>query len=254
MRMPKWIWVFLALGISSGIYFSIRYGLRPKPIPQLNPTVFDSPDQIGVVTYRALRASLRAERVLVLGSDTAIQGYQDIWNGFVHAAVADGIKMDTVFERSDLQIPEALKTAKVSEVKPEEIMSAEFTKEIQNAYQSGEMAVIQILNIEATHLTPGTLTRRLQQLPNLPVISISMLPLAVNQQGLDQLEPRCVDPRNDDKPEDRFACAASRISRRYLRKHLPADKWVAAIERHGLKEYLLFISMPHPPQAAESKN
>jgi len=231
--------------LSSGIYFSIRYGLQPKPIPQLNPTVFDNPEQIGIVTYHVLRASLRQERLIVLGSSLAIQGYESIWDGFVKAALADGIKLDNVFQREDLQTPPTLKSEKIRAVKESDLMRPSFLTEVQKGYQRGEMEVLHLLNLESTHLISGTVTRNLQELPNLPVISISMLPMAVRQEDLEQLQPACVDPRNDGKPEDRLGCAASRISRKYIRKRLPHDKWVAAIERYGLKEYLLFVSAPH---------
>lgn len=243
--MPKWIWVLFALSVSSGIYFSIRYGLQPKPIPQLNPTVFENPEEIGVVTYRALRASLRQERVLVLGSAPALQDYQAIWNGFVKAALADGIKIDHVFEREDLQLPSALSASHVRIVKAGEIQAPAFANDIRADYERGDLEVIHILNSESTHLMPDTVTRKLQQLPDLPVVSISMLPMAVREEDLERLEPHCMDPRTDNNPSDRLGCAAARISRHYLRKHLPQDKWVAAIERHGLKEYLLFVSAPH---------
>lgn len=243
--MPKWMWVALALGVSSGIYFSIRYGLRPKPIPLLNPSNFERPDQIGVVTYKALRPSLRQERVLVLGSTQLISGYESIWDGFVRAAVADGVKIDSVFERADLNMPEALKNSLVHSVTAVELESPAFVNDVKNAYQRGEMALIHILSLEATHLIAGTVTNRLQALPELPVVSISMLPMAVRQEDFEQLQPHCVDPRRENIGEARLWCEASRISRIYLRKHLSTDKWVAAIERHGFKEYLLFVSAPH---------
>gem|GEM_PF-1350357 len=250
LEMPKWFWALLAFLLSTGIYFSIRFGLQPKPIPQLNPTVFDNPEQIGVVTYHVLRASLRAERVLVLGSSLAISNYQEVWDGFVKAALADGIKLDNLYQREDLVTPPTLKSEKVRSVKAADLNQKAFLDEVRAGYQRGEIELLHLLNLESTHLIPGTVTRSLQELPNLPVMSISMLPMAVRQQDLEQLQPVCVDPRIDGQPEERLGCAAARISRKYIRKRLPHDKWVAAIERYGLKEYLLFISEPHqtPPE------
>jgi hypothetical protein len=241
--MPKWIAVALALTLSLGVYFSIRYGLRPKPIPQLNPTVFENAEQIGAIAYRALRAQLHTERVVVLGSTLSVKGYESVWNGFVKAAIADRIRIDVVFQRVDLALPAALANEVIRPVTIEDLTKAEFVTEVQSAYQRGQLALIHILSTESTHLLPNTVTRKLQALPNLPVVSISMLPMAVRQEDLEQIH--CVDPNGDSSNEDRLGCAASRISRRYLRKRLPHDKWVAAIERHGLKEYLLFVSEPN---------
>lgn len=235
--------MLLALGISSGVYFSIRYGLQPKPIPQLNPTVFDNPEQVGVVTYHALRPTLRQERVLVIGSSEAIKEYDQIWSGFVKAAQADGVKVDIVFQRDGLTLPTAVQGIKTEAI--HDLASPELLDHIKGTYQRGELALIHVKNVEATHLIADTITRRLQQLPNLPVVSISMLPLAVNEEAFEQLQPHCVDPRSDVQGENRFWCSAARISLHYLRKRLPPEKWVAAIERHGLKEFLLFVSVPH---------
>jgi hypothetical protein len=245
--MPKWIWIVLAFILSTSIYFSIRYGLRPKPIPQLNPTVFETPEQVGIVTYRALRASLRQERVLVLGSSLVIAKYPEIWDGFVKAATEDHVKIDVVFAREGLVSPVTLAPEIVKKVKPEELGTEAFLNQVKSTYARGELALIYLMNDEATHLIAGTVTRKLSELPNLPVISISMLPMALREQEMEALVPHCLDPRSEDKPEEKLGCAAARISRRYLRKKLPTDKWVAAIERHGLKEYLLFVSAPQAP-------
>lgn len=244
--MPKWIWVLLTLVLSTSIYLSIRYGLRPKPIPQVNPTVFQAPEQIGVVAYRAIRAALRQERVLVMGSSLPIPAYPEIWNGFVKAAIADRVKIDVVFARADLTVPAEISPSITKRVNPEELTSPAFVNQVKSEYQRGQLAIIYVMNNESSHLIQGTVTRKLQELPSLPVVSISMLPMAVRPEDIEQLEPNCLDPMVSPSVEQRLGCAAARISRRYLRKKLPADQWVAALERHGLKEYLLFVSPPQP--------
>ena len=65
--MKRWIWFLVSIFISTGVYFTLRYGLRPKPIPVLNATEFNEAQQIGAVVYKRLRQEIRGE--VHVGSD-----------------------------------------------------------------------------------------------------------------------------------------------------------------------------------------
>src|SRR5262245_15619123 len=102
--MSRWLWIFLAVMISTGVYFTIRYGLRPKPIPVLNPTEFQELKQIGVVLYKRLHQNIRAERIVMLGSSEDIKGYEQIWQGLAESVLADKEKL-VFFVREGMKPP-----------------------------------------------------------------------------------------------------------------------------------------------------
>jgi hypothetical protein len=242
--MSRWFWILLSAALSSSIYLSIRYGLKPKPIPQINPTAFDKPEQIGATVYRRLRGQIRREGVLVLGSTPLVQSYDRIWDGFLRAAYEDRVHVEVAYQLRDLLTPPALSNLRPSELGTDEKSRTPFVQEVLGHYRRGKMVVIHTLSEDASHLVKGSISRRLSRLPNNPVVSISIVPFAVTKEGVESLQPPCQDSLSQEANNQRLACAAKRISEKFLRKHLPTDKYVAAVERHGLKEYLLFVYEP----------
>lgn len=233
--MKRLIWTLVAVAISTGVYFTIRYGLRPKPIPVLNPTEFADLEQVGAVIYKQLRQSVRAERLLMLGSNEDLR----VWQGFFKAAAGDGEKI-VVFSRG----PDVGTRTAGWESVVTNAPNAELTAQVLARVRGGQLVVVQGRTSEVTHLVPGSLGREFESLVKHPVLSISILPLALNQPERDALQPQCLETGEDPDGQRRLGCAAQRVARKFARKALPPDRIWAVAERHGLKEYLIFIHQP----------
>src|SRR4051812_29815498 len=87
LMIKRWVWILVSIFISTGVYFTIRYGLRPKAIPVLNATEFAEVPQIGAVIYKRLRQEIRTEQLLLLGSTPELAGYEDLWVGLLKSAL-----------------------------------------------------------------------------------------------------------------------------------------------------------------------
>jgi hypothetical protein len=241
--MQRWLWILLAVCISTGVYFTIRYGLQPKPIPIMNPTDFARLDQIGAVTYRALREPVRAERLVLLGSSQKLKDDHEVWTGFVKALVADHEKI--IFFNREGWPPIPSNPAWITESFNEDsVRSGEFLKEVRKRLKAGQIILVHDDTLEVTHLVKHSLSRELEKVVQHPVLSISTLPFAVGSQEQDSLQTQCLETGADGQNERRLACAAQKVSRKFHRKKLDPAKIWAVIERHGLKEYLVFIHEP----------
>lgn len=230
--MKRWIWIVAALAISTGVYFTIRYGLRPKPIPVLNPTEFDDFEQIGSVIYKRLRHDIRAERLVVLGSTGEVPDDQRVWLGFLKAATAD--KEKTVLLAHD--------TTPFEHSGPWEtaLLADDALDQIKARVKAGQLIVIHAPTREASHLVDGSLPRKLDRVLRRPVLSLATLRFALRGEDRDSLQTQCLDVT--DSGEFRLACAAQRVARKYARRGLDPSKIWAVMERHGLKEYLVFLN------------
>ena len=240
--MKRIVWILIALISSVGVYFTIRYGLRPKPIPILNPTHFENPEQIGAVMYRRLRQNLRAEQLLVLGSHKDIPQSAEIWNGFLKTAMADKMKIDQFYQWPNVPLPTTAGQLQTIYLQDADVASDELLKNIHQSIQRGSVVIVNAPTQEATHLVQGSLSRRLEKLPNIPVFSISIVPWAINAEATKVFAEDCSNPDATENANKMLNCAVYRLSKKFLRKKLdPSQSWAAA-ERHGLKEYLLFIN------------
>lgn len=236
-------WIPLALLLSFSIYFALKWGLKPKPISQINPTQIENLEQVGVLTYRRLRPALRQEKMVLLGSGPWLREYEHVWNGFIAAARQDNWLVDVVFEDPSLRPIKDFKDVQRRpltwpEPKPE------LAQELKEHLKFGHLVIVHTTYNLSSHRGEDSLSKELESSLKRPWTAITMLNFAVTEEGLTDLQPHCEDEVSPSTRADYVACAAARVSRRYLRKHLdPAKMWMA-MERHGLKDYFLYIFEP----------
>lgn len=222
LGMQRWIWVIVAVSVSTAVYFTIRYGLRPKAIPVMGATQFQELEQIGIVIYKRLRIEIRGERLIVLGSNAPEDA--GVWQGLVRAAQSDGertiVFADAENDREGLE------------------------GKVRAGMKSGQLVVVQGKTTDASHLVEGNLPKRLEKVAGHPVFAISTVPLVVTVDEYEGLQSKCLEATEQSSPHRKLECAAQKIARKYLKKKLAPEKIWAAMEQHGMKEYLLFIHRP----------
>jgi hypothetical protein len=238
--MKRWMWIVLAFFISTGVYYTIRYGLRPKPIPVMNPTEFDQLEQVGVVTYNRLRTEIRSERLVLLGTSDVSDAH--VWNGFLRAAVADHEHL-VYFVRAGIPV-DASPDWEIESFDDAAVQSGELFVRLKARLQAGRLIVVHGYSREVSHLVKDSLVARFERVVQHPVMSISSLHLAVRPEERDDLQTQCLNAGEDAAGDGRLVCAAQRVGRLFMRKSMDPAKIWAVIERHGLKEYLVFIHQP----------
>lgn len=224
--MQRWLVIVIAVCVTTAVYFTIRYGLRPKAIPIMNLTQVQDPEQLGADIYKRLRQNVRADRVILLGSGQGM-GDEDvkIWAGFIKAAQAD---KETIQELSLKDMP------------PEK---EETIKRIKELTSAAKLVVVRGMTPEVSHLVENSWSKILDKQFKHPVLSIATLRLGISQTDMEDFQTQCLDA-TDDSGHRKLDCAAQRVTRKNLKKKPDPTKAWAVMERHGLKEYLLFIHRP----------
>lgn len=245
--MQKWLWIIGFLLVVSGLGLSIRFGLKPKPVALINPTQVDIYEEAGVIAYRRLRQNLKEERVWVLGSNPLISAYPQIWNGFIAAARNDDTPVDVLYTQRELKDLRDFTGVETKSISLDEDIDSLINEIKEHIYNKKRVLVQTVLN-ESSHMIEGAFIYKLESALERPVISFNLLPMAVNREEMDVLQPTCPEGLSVLEGLDPLGCAAANISRKFLRKRLSAKKLWVAMEKHGLKEVLLFI---HQPQGLE---
>jgi hypothetical protein len=238
MQLKRWFWLLASLLISTGVYFTIRYGLRPKAIPVMNATEFAEAPQIGAVIYKRLRQEVRTEHVILLGSTPEFDGYADVWTGLLKTAAADQVQVTTLFQREGLKAPE-LNGLEIIPFNEGMIHSGDFLKLVRQRVQAGKLVVIHAATNEISHLFADSLSHTLDKELEYPVLAISTLALSLKPEEISALQTRCLDTVNPSNL--RLECAEARVSKVLAKKPSGDGKLWAVMERHGLKEYLVFV-------------
>lgn len=243
--MPRWLWILLTFIISSGIYLSVRYGLRPKAIAMINPTVISEPSEMGALVYRRIRESIRTEKILFFGyNDVKIFSVPFI--GFVKTAAADGLTYKTVIEvangtKSDelSNILSPLMAAYWRVVPPEKLAVT-----LREVLANNQTAIVIVPVEEATHLERTGLIKHVEGELKSPIMAINFLPFYVSEAELNKRNFDCMKSKEEMTAKDKLDCASYKISRKFLRKKLDEAKFFIALEWHGLKEYLAYLHTP----------
>ena len=238
--MSRWIWVILSVAISTFVYFTIRYGLNPKPIPLMNLTQFEDLEQMGAVVYKRVRQNMRQERVIIIGSSPEVVSEMSVWTGLLKSALSDHLNIDVVFQRRGLKELPRLGEWETIEFDQVEVVSGQLFEQIKARLQRGHLIVVRTSTIESTHLVKSSLSKELDRALRQPIMSISTLPLALEAQAEDDLQTLCLNERDADGVF-RLNCAAHRAAKKALKKKPDPTKTWAVLERHGLKEFLIFV-------------
>ncbi|MGE4130192.1 MAG: hypothetical protein AB7F86_01065 [Bdellovibrionales bacterium] len=241
--MTRWLWILVAIAVSTSVYFTIRYGLRPKPIPVLNPTKFENLQQIGIVIYNRLRQNIRAERIVLLGSSEDVKNYTEVWTGLIEAARADKENIVLVVREGMAPLPKfpGVETLTFND---QLISSSELFTEVTKRLKRKQLVILHGWTRETTHLVADSLSQRLDPVIHQPLLAISTMRLAVDQAEVDDLQPQCLDASPGANEYQKLLCASFKVARKFLKKHLDPEKIWGVMERHGLKEYLVFVHQP----------
>jgi hypothetical protein len=248
--MKRWFWIVLAIFISTCVYFTIRYGLRPKPIPVMNATEFERLDQIGVVVYKRLHQNIRTERIVLLGTSHELKDGELVWSGLIDAAISD--KENVVFfVRDGLQKPNLPKAnGEVINFSEADLVRGDLFDQIGKKLAEKKLVIVHAFTPEISHLIEGSISQKLDDVIHHPVLSISALPLPMGKQEVDSIQQFCLEGEGPTSGAQRLACAQRGVARKNMKKNLALAKTWAVIERHGLKEYLIFIHAPLSPDHA----
>lgn len=243
--MPRWLWILLTCVISVGIYLSVRYGLRPKPIAMINPTIISEPAEMGVLVYRRIHEAIRTEKILFFGYSDA-KFFSNPFAGFIKSARAQGMNFKTVVEVSDNKKASELSSVLGLQlavnwivVPPENLV-----KILKEQVAKNQVVAVVVPVDQATHLEKSGLIKQMEAELKSPIVAINFLPFYVNEDQLEQHHFDCTKPKVEMNSKEKLDCASFKISRKFLRKKLDELNYYVALEWHGLKEYLAYLHTP----------
>lgn len=237
--MHKLLISAFSLIIAGGIFLSLKHGLGPKPVPQINPSLFAKPEEIGAVVYRRLRQVIKENHIIVLGNFPLIHNYDQIWQGFIRTAVADGVKIKTILQQPELKAMEH-----IGDIPVKLVRATEDTGTIRDellAAADGETIIIYTVPNFSSHLLASSPLVKLRSELKRPILSLTTLAFVLKKEKLADLQPPCPDGAVALTDLSPLGCASANISRKFFRKKYEEKDLMAAMEMHGALDYLLFV-------------
>lgn len=239
--MKRLGFIVLAFALACGIFYTISLLLKPKPIAKMNPTSFDRPEEIGAVIYRRLRQDVRKSPLVVFGSSPWVRDYEKIWSGFLLTAYSDQKRPKRLYQEPALRMPIAIKDMEVIEL--------DWSEKIEENSNPREVHVVHTVHSQSSMAFDESFVKKRMGLdPKSQILTITMVPFAVNDDQLEKIQPSCPLDQVGVSGVDHLGCLIKRVSRKFFRKDLSPDKLWAVLEQHGSREYYLFV---HQPQQSD---
>ncbi len=180
----RWILALLIGSSLLGTFAVLRWGLRPKPIPQINPSPIEDLRQAGILAYQRLRPMIREQEVVWLLSTFLVQNPEVVWDGLKAAAAHDGWK--------------------------------------------GEFKLVGEKSFE-------------EDKGEIEELRLWLTLYVVEESQLERIQPPC---SLDSGQPLLLSCASERISRKFFRRQHPPEQMRVAAERHGFRDYIIFVYQP----------
>lgn len=209
----------------------------------MKPNTFSSLEEMGVVSFRRLFQPIRSEKILVLGHDPEKPQTLEIWQGLLKGAVQSNVKIQKMYHYTSGQetLPEYFAQFNPIPLDLDQLQSVR--DELVKSRKRHGLTIFIVPTELATHLREDSLTKKMEVLPLGPVLSFSQIRLVLDPEELDRISSSCTELDPSDL-KSRLECIEFRYTKSQWRKKLDPEKILGAIERYGLKEYLLFVHQP----------
>lgn len=240
-RQIKIVFAVAFVAVSLGLFFSLRYGVAPRPVPLIKATEVSSIKEAGVLSYRRMRQEVRSKNIVVAGLNPLVPNYVDFWQGFVLASRDDGSRYDKVLTSPELPL--------FLESKVMEIEESDDLIQTGLGLNSKETKTLLYTDFNSsTHLNDESLSSAFEKVQKDAVI-ITQHRFWPTREMTKGAALNCDD---QNPPEDVFAkldCLAEFVSRQHFRKNLDPSKSYVALYRFGRQDYVVFYHQGSPQKA-----
>jgi len=234
-RTLKIVFALAFFGVGLGLYFSIRYGIAPKPVPLIKATEVSSLTEAGVLAYKRMRQENRATNVIVAGVSPFVVGYQEFWQGWVLAAREDDSGFDQIMTTPGARL---FREAQVMNQKEYE------DKDTQTLMSDKKQRYLVYTNFnQSSHLNDNGLSQMFESKRRKAVL-LTQHRFWPFREKVDELGLNCEGDGQNKDLRLGLDCLAEFVSRQHFRKNLDPSKSYLALYRFGRQDYIIFHYQP----------
>ena len=253
--MKKVLYFVCVLGIlTAGVVTVLKFGLKPGGKGVMKPSFFEQPEEIGAVTFRRFYAPIEERKMVFFGVAPQPDWHPKIVEGFLKAAAAEKqpfevlVTDDTVPELNLAGLPPMEKLV----VRLNTSDQTEVTNVLKHLVNAKKKTLIYTVSVFSSHILDGNPINRLEKTAGMRFFSISTGPLALRPNQEHLVDPPCLGSERDVSGQAALGCTILRSGRKYYRKQVPQEKFVAIISEQGIADYLVLVSAPGQTGSAVS--
>lgn len=226
--------------LSLGIYLVTSFELSPAAISRVPFTQVETAEDFGKVIFENLKAELASAPVLVLGATPNKIEDIELWNGFLQASEAGGLKYDVVIIEPMLPYVEIFTTGIRIPMRDDMPRLAEG---IKKARADGLRVVIITANIYSSQSIKNNPANRLIAEYQLDLTSLSVGKFPVTREQEESFEPPCIVEESKDRSgAGSFGCTLRTLARKTYKNKFENNKYSGLMEQTAPKDYTIIFN------------
>ncbi len=204
--------IFITIGL---IIFANNFEVSPKIRKKIGPTVVDSHDQKGILTYKRLFQEIEHNNIVVLGFDSSIRNQNEIISGFLKTAAYYKKSFSVKYKDNNKYTIKAL----------------DFNSFSHDQCTKDSKCLVVVNSKLSSRFYEDSFSE--QNFLKNTLISLTYLPVL----NKEIVEPKCGEG-------DETSCAQLSFLSRYRKRKYKADKDYVALEMHRDKDYYAIVNQP----------
>lgn len=238
MKTKSLIALFVFL-VGTGIFFTIKFGLKPRPLAIIDLSSFGAPTQFAEAIEFRLREEIKKMPVLIFGYQPERPNQLEIIKEFIRTNTEPGMKYDTVVADENLTLPPEVTVAeKIDSVNRVEVLASG----LKAALEQNRRILILLPTVYSTQMLGGNVADILRKQYQVPFTSFSIVELPRTREEEKAVSIPCITTDSDTSGPGVLGCAALQTGRMNYRKKREAGKWTGLMDQRGASDFLIFYS------------
>lgn len=244
MKIKWFYWSMLIVVLLAGVTVSVYFGIQPKPVPKIDLSGFESPEEMGASIFKRLRLEMQSASVLFLGVMPDQKMHYQVWNELFQKANEPGWKYDLLVIEKNLPYRELIKEKSGITVEEMDLKEdfARLAEGLKKAKEEKKRVAILAPSIYSTQILKTNLADRLKTEAGLKVVSFSATTFPINADQEKNMETPCVLNQEDRAGSGQLGCMILNVSRPMYRKKKTVGKYPGAVNQVGGQDYLVFFN------------
>lgn len=254
LKKKSWIYyTFAAVIVIVGVTVAVFFGTKPRAIPKISFSHFETPEDFGANIYKRLRLEVNSHNLLFLGVQADQRDHYLIWKGFLQAIAHQEPARNYIIiaDKSLGEIPELVIHETISmQENPQEVIEG-IKKIISNTKKAvilGPTSFLSyLINNNFQTLLRSEIYGSNEKVYNVSWLNFSLSPFANNKLEEKLIPFPCNTTPHDLDGSSELGCLILTKSKiNYRKKRLP-NKYPGMLDQIGTKEYLALFNSKNTP-------
>lgn len=229
--------VFLGLLVTVGIAVTLYFGLQPRSVPKIKPSLVSSSERLGEAVAQRLWQEIKDANVIFLGVEPGKIEHLKLWKRFLETLPSEQ-KYSQVLIEPGLQDKNIISFTEEMDLQTD---MERFKEGLKKASENKIRVAVIVPSIYSSQSIPDNPVHRLKQDPRFLPLSLSIAePTLKREEEVDVTYP-CSTGSADSIGLGSWGCLIQTKSRGLYRKKWEPGKYLGLMDQIGEMDYLVLI-------------